>query len=47
MEELRDENDYLNTKISKLEATNKELRLKQNPSQSTEMKKLEAEVQYL
>ena len=45
MEELRDENDYLNTKISKIEATNKELRLaRSGPSASAESKKYEAEI---
>ena len=45
MEKFREENDYLKTKVEKLETTNKELRLKS--SNSSELKKLESEVQYL
>jgi chromosome segregation ATPase len=45
MEKFREENDYLKTKVDKLETTNKELRLKS--SNSSELKKLESEVQYL
>lgn len=45
LEKFRDENDYLKTKVEKLETTNKELRLKS--SNQAEIKKLEAEVQYL
>lgn len=41
-EQMREENDYLNTKIAKLETTNKELRLAKDPKDQT--KKLEGEI---
>lgn len=44
-EEVREENDYLNTKVAKLESTNKELRLAKDPKDQA--KKLEGEIQYL
>ncbi len=42
---ISEENDYLNTKVTKLEQTNKEIRLAKDPNDS--VKKLESEVQYL
>lgn len=42
---MRDENDYLNTKVTKLEQTNKELRLQKDPKDATQ--KLESEIAYL
>lgn len=45
LEKFRDENDYLKSKVEKLETSNKELRLKS--SNQAEIRKLEAEVQYL
>ena len=45
MDEKSEELDYLQTKVDKLEESNKELRLSKDPKQ--QMKKLEAEVAYL
>jgi len=42
---MREENDYLNTKVAKLEQTNKDLRLQKDPKDAT--KKLESEIAYL
>lgn len=42
---MREENEYLNTKVAKLEQTNKDLRLQKDPSDAT--KKLESEITYL
>jgi hypothetical protein len=42
---MREENEYLNTKVAKLEQTNKDLRLQKDPSETT--KKLESEITYL
>jgi prefoldin subunit 5 len=39
---ISEENDYLNTKVTKLEQTNKEIRLAKDPNDS--VKKLESEV---
>lgn len=42
---MSEENDYLNTKVTKLEQQNKEIRLAKDPNDS--VKKLEGEVAYL
>lgn len=44
-EVISEENDYLTTKVAKLEQTNKEIRLAKDPNDS--VKRLEGEVQYL
>jgi prefoldin subunit 5 len=44
-EVISEENDYLSTKVAKLEQTNKEIRLAKDPNDS--VKRLEGEVQYL
>lgn len=41
-EEMREENEYLNTKVAKLEQSNKELRLQKDPKDQTQ--KLESEI---
>lgn len=41
-EEMREENEYLNTKVAKLEQSNKELRLQKDPKDHTQ--KLESEI---
>ena len=43
--EKQEENDYLNEKLSKMEALNRELRLSKDPK--AEVKKLESELAYL
>lgn len=45
LDEAKDENDYLETKVAKLESTNTELRLAKDPKNET--KKLQAEIDYL
>jgi hypothetical protein len=39
---MREENEYLNTKVAKLEQSNKELRLQKDPKDHTQ--KLESEI---